>query len=242
METLPMTPEFLEKVTAYKAEWYKKYQAISQEDTPKIDGNGKKIVNRRPDGYDYIEESHIRNMLDKHFPGWSWEMAAPLQFLGGEWIVAQGHLIIIDEHLLAFGINPPIRKFFGVDSVRIQYRTMLDPKDTKQKARIPSPHEACNIVDVGDNCKQAVTAALKYAANRMCRIGDDVYGKRTEYEGAGTLESQMESNPNADNFSRWITEHHGIWSEIFQILGTNDIATITDWEEAKNKVKAKKGW
>ncbi len=39
-----------------------------------------------------------------------------------------------------------------------------------------------NIIDVGDNCKQAVTSALKYAANRLTRIGDDVYGKRLEYE------------------------------------------------------------
>ena len=63
----------------------------------------------------------MRECLDKHFPGWSWEAAAPLHFLGAEWVVAQGHLIIVDEHLIAFGIQPPIRKFYGVDSVRIQY-------------------------------------------------------------------------------------------------------------------------
>lgn len=241
-ETALITPEFLARVQQFKADWFKVYQDISNEATPRVDGNGKKIVNRRPDGYDYIEESHVRNMLDKHFPGWTWEMASELHFLGGEWVVAQGHLIIIDAHLMAFGINPPVRKFYGVDAVRIQYRTMIDPKDTKGKARIPSPHEPGNIVDVGDNCKQAVTAALKYAANRLCRIGDDVYGKRTEYDGAGTVEMQIESNPNVENFSRWVTEHHGIWSEIFEILGTQDLATVTDWNIARDKVKAVKKW
>lgn len=242
IEQLPITKELFERSLAFKKEWSDYYQSISNEPTPQIDGNGKKIVKQRPDGYDYIEESHIRNMLDKHFPGWSWEMAAPLHFLGAEWVVAQGHLVIIDEHLLAYNVNPPIRKFFGVDSVRIQYRTQLsDPKNSKSP-KIPMPHEPQNIVDIGDNCKQAVTAALKYAANRLCRIGDDVYGKRTEYEGAGTVESQLEENPNASNFSKWVSEHKGLWSEIYHILGTSNLSSITDWEAAKEKVKAVKKW
>ena len=91
-----------------KEEIYNKYNEISKEQTPQVDGNGIKIIEKRPDGYDYIIESYMRDCLDRHFPGWTWEAAAPLQFLGSEWVVAQGHLVIIDEYLLALGISPPV--------------------------------------------------------------------------------------------------------------------------------------
>jgi len=236
----PITEEFIAQVAEFKKEWYEFYQSISNEPTPRVDGTGKIIVDRRPDGYDYIEETHIRNMLDKHFPGWSWEMAAPLQFLGAEWIVAQGHLSIVDVHLIPLQVEPPIRKFYGVDSVRIQYRLMSDPTDPKKK--VPAPHTPDNIVDVGDNCKQASTAALKYAANRMCRIGDDIYDKRTEYKGAGSYETAFDTNPSADTFGKWVTAHKGIWTEIFKIIGTDDLSTIKDWRDVKAKVKSAKRW
>ena len=168
------SPEFLKKVEGFKRDWTKHYKKVSKEKTPDVDGTGNKIICKRPDGYDYIIEAYMRDCLDKHFPGWSWEMAAPLHFLGSEWVVAQGHLVIIDEHLLAFGITPPVRKFYGVDSVRVQFG--------RDKLHTPE-----NIVDVGDNCKQASTAALKYAINRLTHIGDDVYGKRIEEQGMGTL-------------------------------------------------------
>lgn len=234
-----LSPDLLAKIQVFKTDWYKKYQDISNETTPKIDGNGKPIVKKRPDGYDYIEESHMRNMLDKHFPGWSWE-GMPITFLGAEWVVGQGHLIIIDEYLLAFNINPPTRKFFGIDSVRIQYRTTPDLANLKR--RISMPHVPENIVDIGDNCKSVNTSALKYATNRMCRIGDDVYGKRTEYEGSGSIDNMFDSNPNAENFSRWISEHKGIWSDIFTILSVKSLDEITDFEDAKNKIKVVKKW
>lgn len=231
-----LTPDFQKKVKEFKKDWYDRYTKIGKEKTPDVDGTGKKIVKPKGNtGFDYIEETYMRDRLDKHFPGWSWEMAAPLHFLGAEWVVAQGHLLIIDESLIAFHVLPPIRRFYGVDSVRIQY----------SKGQTHTPEF---IVDVGDNCKQAVTSALKYAINRLCRIGDDVYGKRLEMEGAGTIEDILSGAAGASAelvqqtgykaFGELLTKNHIRWSEAYEILGTND---IIDYKEAWNKIKAAKG-
>ncbi len=235
-----LTPEFHSRIEQFKKEWYKKYRDIGKEKTPRYDGTGKEIVKQKgTTGYDYIEETYIRDRLDKHFPGWSWEIAAPLHFLGAEWVVAQGHLIVIDESLLAFNIIPPVRKFYGVDSVRIQYAKGM-------------PHTQENIIDVGDNCKQAVTSALKYAANRLTRIGDDVYGKRLEMEGAGSIEDVLsgKSNDNKENavietndnvqykaFGEFLAKEKIRWSEVYEILGTRH---ITDYRDAFAKVRQAK--
>ena len=226
----PYSKEFLAKVKEFKKDWRKKYKDISKEKTPAVDGTGKKIINKKGStGYDYIEESYMRDCLDKYFPGWSQEMAAPLHFLGAEWVVAQLHLCIIDEFLIPFGIVPPIRKFYGVDSVRIQYK----------QGAIHNPE---NIVDVGDNCKQAVTSALKYAINRMTHIGDDVYGKRIEEEGAGSLEDVVMASGDGTSFGRWVADNKLKWSEVFQVLGVKGVNEIVDFKEAIGKIKAKKGW
>jgi hypothetical protein len=216
--------EFVERLISFRKEWYNHYRSIGSEKTPEYDGTGKKIVDTRPDGYDYIEESYMREALDKHFPGWSWEAAAPLQFLGAEWVVAQGHLSIIDEHLLAFDILPPVRKFYGVDSVRIQFKRGV-------------PHTPENIVDVGDNCKQATTAALKYAINRLTHIGDDIYGKRLEMAGAGSAEeiiTMENANPDtqAQMFNNYIKEHRIPYSKVFTTLGIKSLSEITDYAKA----------
>ena len=224
---LIITDEFKEKVKAFKKDFSQKYHDISTEDTPKVDGNGKKIVEKRPDGYDYITEAYMRECLDRHFPGWSWEAAAPLHFLGAEWVVAQGHLVIIDEHLFAFNVNPPTRKFFGVDSVRIQFKR-------------DSEHVPANIIDVGDSCKSANSAALKYAINRLCHIGDDIYGKRIEYEGAGSYETILEANPNGVTFGQWVTDRKWSWADIIKILGVKSMTEVTDYKEAVRKVKEAK--
>jgi hypothetical protein len=240
---LPMTPEFMERVKQFKQDWHKVYSDIGAEQTPEVDGTGKKIIRKRPDGYDYIVDDYMRTCLDKHFPGWSLEATFPIHFLGAEWVVFTGHLVIIDEHLLAFNVVPPLRKFPAVDAIRIQYRTekRLDP-DTKKEVKVSLPHTPDNIVDVGDNCKQVVTAGLKFAINRLCRIGDDVYGKRIIEEGAGTLETVIEMSPSSENFGKWVAEKGLRFSEVFQILEVKDLSQITDYKEAYEKIKKAKGW
>lgn len=221
--------EFIARIKQFKADMHQFYMNIGAEETPAVDGSGRKIIEKRPDGKDYIIEAYMRKKLDEYFPGWSLEMAAPLHFLGAEWVVAQVLLIIIDENLMAFGIVPPVRKFYGVDSVRIQFKCDM-------------PHESQNIVDVGDNCKQAVTAAFKYAINRLTNIGDDVYGKRMDLENAGSMEQViMQSNGDSplarDMFMRYMQERHVLASKACEILHVENLGQITDWRDAYNKVK-----
>jgi len=223
-----ITPEFQDKINVFRKEWTEYYQNIGREETPEFDGSGKKIISKKgTTGYDYIEESWMRSKLDQHFPGWSQIMSAPLHFLGAEWVVAQIELQIIDFGLIPLGITPPIRKFYGVDSVRIQYK-----KDTE--------HTPDNIVDVGDNCKQAVTSALKYAINRLTRIGDDIYGKRTEMESAGSMEEVIKMSNNMTMFTKYLGKHKILSSEVFRILGINSYDDIKDVNKALNKIKEKK--
>jgi len=73
---LVLTDEIKQKVKDFKKDMYKTYKDISKENTPAVDGTGKKIIEKRPDGYEFIVESYMREALDKHFPGWSWEMGA----------------------------------------------------------------------------------------------------------------------------------------------------------------------
>jgi len=226
---LILTAEFKQKVAEFRKVWTDYYANIGREDTPKYDGNGKQIVNKKgTTGYDYIEEGWMRSKLDQHFPGWSSEMTAPLHFLGAEWVVAQLELQIIDFSLIPLGITPPIRKFYGADSVRIQYKQGTE-------------HIPANIIDVGDNCKQAITSALKFAINRLTRIGDDVYGKRTEIEGAGDIEEVIEMSGNMKMFTKWLLSHKVSYTDTFEILGIKSLDEIKNVNEAMSIIKETKG-
>ena len=99
-----------------------------------------------------------------------------------------------------------------------------------------------NIIDVGDNCKQAVSAAFKYAINRLTNIGDDIYGKRMDLEGAGTIDSIMTSTTVTDitartMFNEYVEKKHIRPSQMFKILGLEVGADITDYKEAYLKIK-----
>lgn len=224
-----LSSEFQTKIDEFKKEWYQHYKRISKQKTPVYDGAGKQIVKKRPDGRDYIDDAWMSDRLNKHFPGWSWEAAAPLHFLGSEWVVAQGHLIIVDERLLALSVNPPIRKFYGADAVRIQYKQDM-------------PHTPNNIIDVGDSCQSAVTGAKKRAINRLTGIGDDIYGKRVEEEGAGSMEDIIagETTMSGDNqarmFGKFLSERHIPVSVALRELGMKSLINIKDFREAHQKI------
>lgn len=230
----PLSKEFSEQVETFKKDWKRVYEDISKETTPKLDGNGKEVVKNKGDtGYKYIIDSYMHDCLDKHFPGWSWEMAAPLQFLGAEWVVAQGNLKIIDEHLLAFGIIPPYRTYYGVDAVRVQY-----PKNQQ--------HVVENIIDIGDNCKQANTNAMKAAINRLTHIGDDIYGRVIENEGAGSLEDIIISGSDKakDAFYKYIDSKHWLWSKVKEVLKAKaniELTEIKDFGAAKELLDKEMG-
>lgn len=222
--------EFNKKIKEFKKDWYKFYQNISKEKTPQVDGKGKKIIDKRPwDGLEYIIDAYMDECLDKHFPGWSWKKAGGLQFLGSEYVSADGELWILDEKLLAFGVNPPYRVFWGGGAARISYKTGKE-------------HTPENLVDIDKNIKAAITEAKKYAINRLTGIGDDIYGKRIETEGAGSLEDVVMSSNSATDFGRWVADSKLKWGDVFKILNVKGIDDIKDFKEAIKIIQKEKGW
>ena len=227
--SLEVTGEFKERIRKFKAEWRKKYKEISKEKTPQVDGVGRRIVEKRPDGFDFIIEAYMRECLDKHFPGWSWEMGGAPQFLGSEWVIIWGTLSIVDEMLVPFGINPPIRKFSATNGVRVKYKR-------------GAPHTADNVIDIGNDVSSANSKAFKKSINQLTHIGDDVYGKRIEEEGAGSLEDVTLASNDATAFGKWVSENKLSFGEVMEILGVKSMTEVTDFAGAIKKIKEKKEW
>ena len=231
-EKLPvLSDEWYNKIAKIKADMRSHLKDISNTETPSRDGSGVKIIDQKPDGYggsqDYIIEAYMREELDRHFPGWSWE-GMPVTSLGSEWLLAQGHLVVIDENLVAFGIIPPVRRFHGVGAARIQFKR-------------GAAHTPENVVDIDKNLKSANSAALKYAINRLCHIGDDVYRKRIDEEGAVT-EAEFTVTALADgNREVFMNEARKLGvtrpSVICERLGVESIDEIEDFEKALSKLK-----
>ena len=129
--------------------------------------------------YDYVEESVMRTSLDNHFPTWSWMPAGtePVKFLGSEWVVVSGSLVI-DDH-------GEKRTFFSPGAQRIMFK-----KDM--------PHTPENVVDVDKNIRAANSNALKGAINRLTRLHDDVYHKVDLSLTEGQIESLRDLLKHAD--------------------------------------------
>ena len=119
----------------------------------------KSKIKKRPDGFDYVDEAYLRQQLDSYFPTWSWLPSGdnPVQFLGSEWVVVSGSLVINDA-----GVQ---RTFFSPGAARVQFKKNL-------------PHTAENVIDIDNNVGSANTYAFKRAVNRLCHIADDVYRKQ----------------------------------------------------------------
>jgi len=99
-----------------------------------------------------------------------------------------------------------------------------------------------NVVDIDKNAKSADSTALKYAINRLTHIGDDVYGKRIEEEGAGAFEDLVAMEGASQDikqqaFNELVKSRHLTWSRVFEILGVKGLGEITDYGDAYNKVK-----
>jgi hypothetical protein len=240
-----------------KSEMVAFYKSISNEVTPQVDGSGMKIIDQKPDGFggslDYIIEAYMRDRLNHHFPGWSWEQGQ-IQLMGSEWVLVSGHLVILDEHLLAFGKNPPERRFFGTGAARIQFKTCGCKRETKNKRPDPNcsdcngtgklPHIPENVIDIDKNVKSANSSALKVAINRLCGIGDDVYRKRIDEDGMGTVE-QYETNlleePSGalKGFDAKVKRAKLRYSDVFAVLEVKGMSEITDFKAAWEIVQKK---
>jgi hypothetical protein len=102
------------------------------------------------------------------------------------------------------------------------------------------PRTPENIVDLDKVVKSAITEAKKYAINRLTGIGDDIYGKRIEAEGAGSLEDLITTD-SAVAFGRWVADMKFKWSDLFKILEVNSMDEIKDFKVAKDKILKEKG-
>ena len=135
-----------ETVEAVEEALRDKHRHISSTETPKS------MVKTRADGFDYVEEGYMRNLLNDHYPVWSWEIIK-YELLGSAWAVVHGRLKILD--------GSTTRTFDGISAHRIQTKRDSD-----------------EFVDIGNDMKSANSDALKLAMNRLCNIADDVYRKQ----------------------------------------------------------------
>lgn len=133
-----------------------KREQISSSKTPK------QFINKRPDGYDYVEEGYMRAMLNKLYPNWSWISSGdkPVD-ITQDWVAVTATLVIED--------NGVVRQFFSPGSARIAYKRN-------------QPHTLENVIDLDKAIASANTNAFKRAVNRLCNIADDVYRKQVKMD------------------------------------------------------------
>ncbi len=131
-----------------------KREQISSSKTPK------QFVKKRPDGFDYVEESYMRAMLNKSYPNWSWISSGnnPVE-LTTDWVKVTATLVIED--------NGVVRQFFSPGAARIAYKR-------------GEPHTLDNVIDLDKAIASANTNAFKRSVNRLCNIADDVYKKQVK--------------------------------------------------------------
>ncbi len=217
------SPQFLDRLERFRKtmdelsdRWYHKVKKISESPTPKS------RVYSRPDGYDYIPEKYMRLELDKNFPGWSW-VGKDVQIITNTipcWVIVSGTLKIRDNDLIIPGLSDGTREFFSVGAARIQYRTKEKIREERtlggktvyveKEVEIPleSRYNPWHLIDLDKVVASANSNAFKRAVNRLCHIGDDVYGKRADdeltEEQLKTLNKLREEASDAVNM--WIEE------------------------------------
>jgi len=146
----------------------KKETLVASESHAKVTEYRKKISEtitppnkiKKRESFEYLEEGYMRSRLNEHYPIWSWEppTSDPIHFLGSEWIIVTGILVVEEP-------NGQVTKFMSPGAARIQFKS-------KQ------PHTPENLIDLDKNVASANTFAFKRAINRKCHIGDDVYRKQ----------------------------------------------------------------
>mgnify|MGYP003150104019 CR=1 FL=1 len=113
-----------------------------------------KVYVKQKQGFDYVDEAYMRNLLNQVFPGWSWEIVK-YEFMGDKAISVHGSLKIIEA---------------GIP------RTY----DAIAAHRIAVSKSNGNYVDLGNDLKSANSDCFKVAVNRLCNIADDVYRKQVK--------------------------------------------------------------
>ena len=105
-------------------------------------------------GMDYVEYSYMREIADKHYPGWSWTVIKT-EFAGTEAYVVHGRLKWFDNGVWREG-------------------------DSTAAHRVQKKKGSSDYVDLGNDIKAANTDCIKKAFNMYMNICDDVYRNQVE--------------------------------------------------------------
>ena len=125
----------------------KKHKSVSNINTPKP------FIKKKM-GLDYVEYSYMREVADKEYPGWSWEIVMT-ETLGSEAYVVHGRLKWYDEGIWRRG-------------------------DMTAAHRLQKKRGTGEFVDIGNDIKSANTDCIKKAFNFYLNIADDVYRNQVE--------------------------------------------------------------
>jgi len=113
-------------------------------------------------GMDYVEYSYMRDVADKEYPGWSWEIMKT-ETLSDFAYVVHGRLKWFDNGVWRTG-------------------------DACAAHRIQKKRGSNNYIDIGNDIKAANTDTIKKAFNMYLNIADDVY--RNQIEDVELTEAQ----------------------------------------------------
>ena len=120
-------------------------------------------------GMDYVEYSYMREIADKHYPGWSWTVIKT-EFAGTEAYVVHGRLKWFDNGVWREG-------------------------DSTAAHRVQKKRGSSDYVDLGNDIKAANTDCIKKAFNMYMNICDDVY--RNQVEDPELSDEQMKNLSDA---------------------------------------------
>ena len=173
---------------------------------------------KRKQDFDYVEESWMRHQLNEHFPNWSWLPSGnnPVQFLGSEWVIVSGSLVINDN-----GVQ---RNFFSPGSARVMFKRDM-------------PHTAENVIDIDNNVAAANTNAFKRAVNRLCNIADDVYRKQILDLGNNELAQVSEVFENVLMNDKKNNDRIKKKQKDYELLIKNGKINVTNYLDAINSIK-----
>ena len=188
----------------------KHHQKVSRIKTPvkhihkKPGGMGKKL--------DYVKYPYMRDIADKHYPGWSWTIINT-EFAGTEAFVIHGRLKWFD--------NGVWREGDMTAAHRVQKK-----RDGSGK-----------FVDLGNDVKAANTDCIKKAMNTYMSICDDVYKAQiqTEEEIEAEIEALKLTNEDKETLLK-LAELAGKYNEIAQSITDGGIDK-NNYEGAVKKLK-----
>jgi len=123
------------------------HKAVSQHETPRA-------YKKKKMGMDYVEYSYMRDLADKYYPGWSWEIIKS-EALSDMYYIVHGRLKWYDNGVHRTG-------------------------DAIAAHRIQKQSNGKNYVDIGNDVKAANTDTIKKAFNMYMNIADDIYKNQIE--------------------------------------------------------------